>query len=168
MISPMARNDQRQPWLSMSQTASGNRMSWPAEDPAPRRPRTSPRRASNQRAAITAAAGMLAPPPPAAIRIPAVTYRCQRDPTQDERTAPTPSTAQERTSTQRALQRSASVPAMGLTAPSSSHDTAATPDTVARSQWNSASMGRMNTPKTWRSPEVATMMATTAPRTIQA
>ena len=56
---------------------------------------------------------------------------------------------------------------MGPTAPSTKSDRAAAPESWARLQPNSASMGLMNTPNTARMPEPASITKTTAASMIQ-
>jgi hypothetical protein len=73
MLSPSQKKDSRQPWRRVSHTARGTITSWPADMAPPRIPSTSPRRASNQRAATVAAVDMPMPPAPSAMRTPAVT-----------------------------------------------------------------------------------------------
>ena len=70
--------------------------------------------------------------------------------------------------TRRGPQWSASQPTNGPAAPSSRSESAAAPESAARSQPNVASMGLMNTPNTARRPEASSMTTTRAPSTTHA
>jgi hypothetical protein len=143
-------------------------MSWPADMAPPITPITRPRRPSNHRAATVAAVDMPTPPEPSAISTPAVMYTCQSAVTCELRIVPIPSRMTESMMTRRGPQWSASQPTKGPAAPRSSSETAAAPDSAARSQPKVASIGLMNTPKTARRPDASSMTTTRAPRTTHA
>ncbi len=131
-------------------------------------PMAKPRRASNQRDAMTAAIPADALPAPTAMMTPTVAYSCQSETTNAAPRAPTPRRTPEPVRTTRAPQRSASRPTMGPVAPLNTNDIEATRESAVRSQPNSASIGLMNTPKALRTPEAARSAMAVPARTIHA
>ena len=138
---PRARKLIRQPNQSISTVATGMMTSCPADMPPAAMPMASPRRRSNQRAAMTDPVASPRPPEPIPITMPVVRYACQSAWTAAAPIAPSPSSPTASSVTRRGPQRSARRPANGPTAPSRSSESAATPEIAPRLQPNSASIG---------------------------